>query len=135
MTLKELNNLPYLGAEIGMYTARLEDLQERISCAAPPISGMPHGSGNKSKVEQVAVEIADLQNKIAARTAERSRLEGYINDISSSFVRSVFYARFHLGLSWAAVADYVGGGQTEDAVKKVCYRQLKQGVERCKSLL
>lgn len=126
MTLKELDNLPYLGTEIEMYVARLEDLQEKISCAAPPLSGMPHGSGNKSKVEQIAVEIADLKKKIAARKAERERLEAYINGIDSSFARSVFYARFSLGLSWAGVADYVGNGQTEDGVKKVCYRQLRR---------
>ena len=73
------------------------------------------------------MEIADLKKKIAARKAERERLEAYINGIDSSFARSVFYARFSLGLSWAGVADYVGNGQTEDGVKKVCYRQLRRG--------
>lgn len=125
MTLKELDNLPYLSTEIDIYTTKLEDLKERIGCAAPPLSGMPRSSGDKSKVEQIAVEIADLEKKIAACKAERKRLEAYIGGIESSFVRSVFYARFSLGLSWASVADYVGNGQTENGVKKVCYRRLE----------
>lgn len=126
MTLKELSSLPYLEQEIAMYSTRVEDLRERIGCNAPPLSGMPHGSGNKSKVEQLAVDIADLERKIEARKAEKTRLENYIDSIQNSFTRTIFYARFVLGLSWGGVADYVGGNSTEDAVKKNCYRQLRR---------
>lgn len=124
MTLKELDNLPYLSTEIDIYTTKLEDLKEKVNCAAPPLSGMPRGSGNKSKVEQIAVEIADIEKKIAACKAERKRLEDYISSIQDSFTRSVFYARFGLGLSWPVVADYVNS-RSPECVKKICYRYLK----------
>lgn len=126
MTLKELQNLPYLGAEIEMYTDRLNDLRDRMGCAAPPMSGMPHGSGVVSKVENISVEIADLEQKITRRKAEQARLTAYINGISSSFTRTIFYARFSLGLRWEAVAEYVGGDCTAESAKKICYRKLNQ---------
>lgn len=126
MTLKELQNLPYLGAEIEMYSNRLNELRDRIGCAAPPLSGMPHGSGVSSKVENISVEIADLEKRIARCKSEQARLTAYINGIPSSFTRTIFYARFSLGLRWEAVAEYVGGDCTAESAKKICYRKLDQ---------
>ena len=89
---------------------------------------MPHGKGDvHSKTESIALDIIELEQIIAEKQAqgikERVRLERWIAAITDSLTRQVFTARFVEGLTWAEVADYVGGN-TEDSVKKICYRYL-----------
>lgn len=136
MTLKELSQLYYLNREIKADQKRLEELNGMIGApSTPPISDMPRAPhGVDSKVERLAAEIVDLQAIIAARQIqcihERARLERWINDIPDSLTRLIFTYRFVDCLSWAKVAEAVGGGNTEGSVKMICYRHLDGEAER-----
>lgn len=130
MTVKELSQLFYLNREIEMDTKRLEELRANVgSLASPSLSGMPHGGDNQSKVEREAVELAALEAMIVAKKkrciAEQLRLENYIQSIEESITRQVFTYRFINGLPWEQVAACIGGGNTQDSVKKCCYRYIK----------
>ena len=57
---------------------------------------------------------------------ERNRLERYIADIPDSLTRQIFALRFINGLSWVHIALDVGGGNTEEGVRKRVYRYLEQ---------
>ena len=131
MTLQELSQLYYLNNEIEYDIKRLEALRNiSDSTTGNKFSGMPF-CGNKIKItEKTTVEINALQNiindKIIKCTAERERLERYINSISDSITRQIFTLRFIKGFSWRQVALIIGGGNTEGSVRHVCYRYVKK---------
>lgn len=131
MTLRELSQLYWLKREIEDDLRRLARLRELAeSPPAPGLSGMPGQRSGESRPERYAVRIADLEAVICAKMErcvyERGRLEGWIARIPDSLTRQIFTLRFVEGLSWVRVARRVGGGNSEDGVKKRCYRYLRR---------
>lgn len=130
MTVKELSQLYWLNREIEQDQHRLAELEDKASSpSSPNLTGMPHSpSFNGSRLERYIAEIVDLRAIIAAKQQqciyERIRLERWICDIPDSLLRMIFTLRFINGLTWCQVALNVGGGNTEDSVKKACYRYL-----------
>lgn len=131
MTLRELSQLYYLNREIERDKRELERLKwESVSPRTQRMTGMPHGNGHENIMEQKIAAIADLEGLICAKMTqciyERNRLERYIADIPDSLTRQIFALRFINGMSWVQVAMHVGGSNTEDSVKKTCYRYLEK---------
>lgn len=129
MTLKELSQLYYLNREIENDRRRLEELEGKLtSPSSPNLSGMPRSTAYGNKIESSVADIIDLRAIIAAKQQqciyERSRLMRYITEIDDSLTREIFIFRFVNGLSWRQVAASVGGSNTEESVKKICYRYL-----------
>ena len=131
MTKKELSQLYWLNREIEMDMNRLKELEEMASSPKSiNMDGMPHGSGSGSgdALARLVADIVDLKAIIAAKQQqciyERNRLERYIADIPDSLTRQIFTLRFINGLSWYLVAAHIGGGNSEDSVRKTCDRYL-----------
>lgn len=128
MTIKELSQLYWLNQEIEKDKRRLEELESKATDTSVTITGLPHVDGTSDKTA-IAAEIADVRNIIEAKiklsVAEYNRLNRYINSIDDSFIRQIIALRFINGLTWQGVADHIGGN-TEDSVKKACYRYLKK---------
>lgn len=125
MTLKELSQLYYLKREIENDRRRLKELEATLSSpSSPNFSGMPRSTAYGNKIELSVADIIDLKAIIAAKQHERKRLERYIAEISDSLTREIFTFRFVNGFSWRQVAKRVGGDNTEENVKKICYRYL-----------
>ena len=129
MTLKELSQLYYLNREIERDRERLERLRARAAApGAPNYDDMPKSPGVENRLERYIAEIVELEAIIQAKIIqclnERGRLERYISDIPDSLTRQIFALRFIKGMSWRQVAFSVGGGNTEDSVKKIAYRFL-----------
>lgn len=136
MTLKELSQLYYLNREIERDKQRLDELKAKAcSVSGQVITGMPKGSSPAgSSIDRYIAEIVDLEAIISAKITqclrERNRLERYIADIPDSLTRQIFTLRFINGLTWLQVAYSVGGYNTEDSVKKICYRFIDKEKER-----
>ena len=130
MTLKELSQLYYLNREIEMDKRRLNELEAKALPGAQVITGMPHTQNVADIVGDCAAEMADLRGIIEAKHQqclyERSRLERYISGINESLTQQIFTLRFINGLPWNQVAACIGGGNTEENVKKICYRYLSR---------
>lgn len=131
MTVKELSQLYWLNREIEMDRRRLEELELLTASPGPQnFDGMPHMSGYGDALARSVADIVDLKAIIAAKQQqciyERNRLERYIDEIPDSVTRQIFALRFINGLSWRQAASSIGGGNTEDSVKKICYRYLRQ---------
>ncbi|NCC06731.1 MAG: hypothetical protein EOM30_01485 [Clostridia bacterium] len=131
MTVKELSQLYWLNREIEQDQERLAELEHKASSpSSPNLTGMPSAKGGygNSKIERYVAEILDLKAIIAAKQQqcihERNRLERWICDVPDSLLRMIFTLRFINGLTWLQVALHIGGGNTEDSVKKACYRYL-----------
>ena len=129
MTIKELSQLYWLNKEIDRDNERLRALELAAQPAAQVLTGMPRGNATSDRVGRYAAEIADLRGIISAKITqciyERARLERYIADVPDSFTRQVMTLRFVNGLTWRQVAACIGGGNTEDAVRKVCTRYIE----------
>lgn len=130
MTLNELSQLYWLNREIEMDQERLAELEQKAtSVSSPNLSGVPGGSNYfDNKIQRYVADIVDLQMIILAKQQqcihERNRLERYIATIPDSLTRQVFTLRFVNGLPWKQVAAHIGGNNTEDSVKKTCYRYI-----------
>lgn len=131
MTLKELSQLYYLNREIERDQERLEKLRASASApGAPNYDGMPKSPSFENRLERYIAEIVDLEAIIQAKITqclhERNRLERYIAEIPDSLTRQIFHLRFINGLTWVQIAFSVGGGNTEEGVRKRVYRYLEQ---------
>lgn len=130
MTHKELSQLYHLKREIGHDRERLAGLRARRGAvSSPKLNGLPGSAGGgQSAVENLALEIADLEtiidSKITQCIHEQNRLERYIAGIPDSRTRMIMSFRFVDGFSWGKVAYKVGGGNTADSVRKICFRYI-----------
>lgn len=49
----------------------------------------------------------------------------YVEAIEDGYLRTIYRLRFVECMTWTEVATAVGGNNTEDSVKKICYRFLE----------
>lgn len=134
MTLYELSQYFRLHEQLRRDERTLESLYERAKPGAQALTGMPHTSNVHDKVGDLAVEIASLREEITQLRAEAERAESavdaYIATIGDEHIRIIFRLRFIRCLTWNEVAGTIGGN-TEDSVKKACYRYLEKNVLAC----
>ena len=129
MTLRELSQLYWLNREITHDQKRLKELEQlAYAPRGSKLDGMPHMSGYGDALARSVADLADLREAIRQKQArcivERRRLEAYIAGIEDSLTRDIFTYRFVDGLTWDDVAAHIGHS-SEDAVKKTCYRYLR----------
>lgn len=121
MTKKELSQLYYLRREVEQITWEIAELEALATGGSARITGLPHGE-SADKISRYGAEIADLQTlkdlKVQECWIELNRLNRYIDAIPDSMTRQVFRLRYANGFSWRQVANKVGGGNTEDSVRK-----------------
>jgi hypothetical protein len=107
MTLKELSALKSLDALMHATVARILEIEVH----AP-------GSAN---------EKAELEKRVRQYADERRRILAYINGVEDRLVRAILTLRIVNSMTWADVAEAIGGKNTEASVKMACYRFLRQG--------
>lgn len=121
VTLRELSQLRDLRREIRLDTERLA----RLDAALYPSARLMREMGYAAEMDRMSAEIRGI---IAAKRErclrERIRLERYIASVDDSLVRMAMTLRFLEGMHWRAVAVRIGGGNTEEGVKKMVYRYL-----------
>ena len=128
MTLQELSRHVKLLEQL----ADAEDLLASLEVAALPgaqvFTGLPRAPGISDSVGNMAVEIAAVKEHIRALKTEITRSEvavaAFIDTIGDPLLLVIFRLRFIRGLTWKETAAAVGGRNTEETVKKTCYRYL-----------
>lgn len=120
VTLRELSRLRCLQREIRLDTERLARLDVTLYPSARLRSdyGTPDADMRIAEIKRV------ISEKRERCLAERLRLEKYIASVDDSLVRMAMTLRFLDGMHWRAVAMRIGGGNTEDSVKKMVYRYI-----------
>ena len=128
MTLDELNQFLDLVQKLQKNREILESLETRAVPGGQVLTGMPHAPGVSNKVEMFAVEIADMRARVEQQQAEveeqQKAVEAFIAGIEPDWVRLIFRLRFIHALQWKEVAYMMGGDNTEESVKRLCYRYL-----------
>ena len=121
MTLRELSKYYKLHERLERNREMLASLSAAAGLKAQVITGMPHAPG-------VSDRVGDMEEKIAALEArcdrERRKLEKYIGTINDDQTRMIFRLRFIRCMTWPQVAEALGGRNSADGVKHICYRYL-----------
>ena len=128
MTLQELSQHYDLRRKLKKDEGILAALREAAYPKSPVLSDMPHAPGVRDKVGDLAVEIADMSERVRYLREEIARqeqeVEAFIGSIQDEYTALLFRLRFLRCLAWGEVAGVVGGSNTEDWVKSTCYRYL-----------
>lgn len=131
ITKRELSALYNINRKLESLQRELAALQIRAYHATGPnYSGMPGGGGPSRTTENLAAEIQDLQAIIRAKTEEaqheRNRLLRWIADVDEYPERDIFFYRYVSGFRWHQVAQHIGGGNTDESVRKRHDRYLER---------
>lgn len=130
MTVRELSKLYYIRKLIQRDIDQLAGLEARLQPGGMNISGMPRNPSPKNMMEEIVPLIIDIKDKLNREQheyeEEQARLENFIRSIDDYQIRLILAYRFIDLMSWNQVAQKLGGNNTEDGVKKACYRYLKK---------
>lgn len=129
MTLGELNEHYRRREKLIKAQELLESIRLKAQPGAQVLTGMPHTTGVKDRVGDLAVEIIEMENKIDLLKTEIAESEKpivkFIVSIDDDRTRMIFRLRFIHCLSWKEIADVIGGWSTAANVKSALYRYLK----------
>lgn len=129
MTKKELEQIYYIDREIKMWDKVLKDIKEQSAIGGYHITNVTERKIESSKVENIDIQIEEAESKIKKLLEklykQQQSILDYIDSIGDSMIRQIIFLRCISQLSWNAVADEVGGGNTEDSVRMRFNRFLK----------
>jgi len=118
---RELSQLYHLRREIAQISQEIEELEARAEGGSPTLSGMPHGEST-DRISRYGSQSADLitlkEIKLQECWVEMVKLTRFIDAIPDSQMRQIMRLRYGNGLSWRQVANRIGGGNTEEGVRK-----------------
>lgn len=130
MTVRELSKLYYIRKLIERDTLRLSELEARLQPGGMNMSGMPRNPSPKNIMEEIVPLIIDIKDKLIKErdeyAKEQAEIESFIVAVEDYQTRLILLYRFVDLLAWHQVASKLGGNNTEDSVKKICYRFLKE---------
>lgn len=128
MTKQELNNLRHFPKKIAALSSHIVQLQTQAEGATRIISGMPGGKIENDYIAKAIAISVDEQKKlrrlILKRQREQARVMEFISQIDDAQLRTIFILRYLKGYTWVKISMEIGGGNTEDAVKKMVERYL-----------
>lgn len=128
MTLKMLSKYYELRKKLMLYEDTLGSLRAAAESITPKLSDMPKSPNAQDKVSKFVAQIVDLEKQISELKSdinrERQAVMDFVESIQDGFIKTIFSLRFIECMTWAEIAEVVGGDNTEDSVKKVCYRYL-----------
>lgn len=128
MTLRELSRYYKLHERLERNREMLSSLTAAAGPGAQVLTGMPHAQGVNDKVGDLAIEMEDLEERIAHLELEcdreKKKIGKYISNIKDDQTRMIFRLRFIHCMTWLQVADTIGGRNTANSVKLICYRYL-----------
>ena len=132
MTLQELSQIFYLEREIDLCIDKLLKLRESADVRSPILSDMPRAPGVRDKLGEIVPSIidqeAELTEHIRRCQEEKQKLEHFIMAVPFSRVRSILTMRCKDCMPWQAIADTLGGKETENSVRKTAERYLKSKI-------
>ncbi|MDR1754780.1 MAG: hypothetical protein LBR74_07740 [Eubacterium sp.] len=123
MTKKELKQIYYLNKEVDMWKKQLKEIEYDMALQSPNWKLIRSAPGYcTDKTADLAANIAEIQDIIAGKLIEilekRKGILDFIINIDDSFIRQIIKYRYISCMSWVNVAFHVGGGNTDETVRK-----------------
>lgn len=126
MTRKELNRCFELRNRLDIAYNTVESLKSAATPGAQVLTGMPHSSGIKDRVGDLAIEISIMNQRIKSLEDELYALEDKIHEFMDTLEDErlclIISLRYLRGLQWNDVADMLG--ISEETAKRLCYRTI-----------
>lgn len=127
VTLQDLKDLRYIQGEITALAEREREIVHRMTYAASvPAAARVKGDDGRTGEERYRDALEQVQESLCrqrlALAEKEAAVTAYIGSVPDSLVRQILTLRFVDGHSWTAVAHRIGGGNTEESVKKAFYR-------------
>lgn len=117
MTAKEIKNI---NKEISRLKAKVIRLESEAVNITAKMSDTPVVGSANDKIGNAVAEITDIQREIQnLEILRNSALNRLSRDI---FEENCLFMRLSLHYSWTKIAVQVGGNNTVDSIKKMCYR-------------
>lgn len=117
MTAKEIKDI---NREITRLKAKIARIAAEADNTSPKLSDLPSAGQISDKVGNAVVQIADIQREIQNLEIRRNAA---LNSLSrDDFVENCLFMHLSLRYSWAKILTKVGGNNTIDSIKKMCYR-------------
>lgn len=121
MTKSELEGIRELQYQIDTIKRDITRLNERSVISSPQSSEI-HSSGIADTVAARGNRLADLERELAELIVQRDERLAYINSINDIVLRTIVRCYCVYGFRWKKIAQKVGGGNTEDSVRKLYER-------------
>lgn len=129
MTFDELNQHLEMLRDLQRAQERLKRLYDKAYPGAQNLDGMPHGSGVRDKVGELAVEIAEYETEVNSLResvkASGHNVEQFIASVNDMDMRLILRLRFQRGFLWKEVADYCGKCDTSQSISQKVYDWFK----------
>lgn len=129
LTKDELRQIFYINREIAMWQRELDKLRCTSLVKSPIISDMPRG-GSTRGMDDYAIDLAEHETIIAGLLAKlqvkRKRIMEFISGIDDSILKQIIFYRHISCMTWNEVARMIGGGNTENSVKKIYQRYFRE---------
>lgn len=117
MTAKEIKDI---NREITRLKAKIARIAAEADNTSPKLSDLPSAGQTPDKVGNAVVQIADIQRDIQdLETLRNTALNRLSRD---DFIENCLFMHLSLHYSWAKILTKVGGNNTIDSIKKMCYR-------------
>lgn len=126
MTRGKLKRYQFLKELIKRTEEQIFDLEDRLQPHGMNMSGMPRSSTSKNSIDESITRLVDLKDRLAKYKKEKAEVESFIESVDNYQIRLILILRFVDAMEWKNVARAVGGNNTEDSVKKMCYRYLNK---------
>lgn len=131
--LRELKEVEQRIANIKAEIRKIEEEGEVTDMVSGGYGGIQHFTIRGFPEPEYRKKKALLRNREIILNALKSEIEEtvndvqiYINSIEDSHTRRILSMRYVDGMTWKQVAKNVGGGNTEDAVRKTIERFLER---------
>lgn len=133
--LRELKEVEQRIANIKAEIRKIEREGEVTDMVSGGYGGIQHFTIQGFPEPEYRKKKALLRNREIIMNALKSEIEEtvndvqiYINSIEDSHIRRIVSMRYIDGMKWRQIAECIGGGNTEDAVRKVVERFLEREI-------
>lgn len=129
MTLDVLNAHLYAVTQLHSARESLHSVQAKV-LGAQKLDGMPHANNASRNTENLSILLEKQLDNVArleriVKRSEESGIRSWIEAIPDNRTMLIFNLRFLCGMEWIDVAAFIGGRNTAESVKAVCYRYLQ----------
>lgn len=121
ITINQLRQYRHTKANILLLEQELDELILKSKAC----DGTGRGGGVSDTVAQIVLEREKVRRRIESLTERKTAVEAYLSRCEDYYG---LLLRWHYadGKTWASIALTIGGGNTEDGVKKACHRYVRK---------
>lgn len=117
MTYKEIRDMD---DEITLLRANIARLKAKVTHITSNITAASEGNDASGRIDKIVPEIADLEEQLKNLKTTRADAINKIPELTLQGSCLLLFFKYHY--SWTRIAIEVGGNNTADSIRMMCYR-------------